>query len=81
MSGSVTTSNIRATSINAAASANVSPKTWVKNSGKAVDIIFQVMPPEAASPNAYPIFSFIVGIFLEGGLNEEYELLFSFSEK
>jgi hypothetical protein len=29
----------------------------VKNNGKAMDIIFQVMPPAAASPRAYAIFS------------------------
>ena len=49
ISGSVTTSNIRAMSISMAVSATVSPKTLVKNNG---DIIFQVMPPAAASPKA-----------------------------
>ena len=57
INGSVTTSNIRASSMSAAASAKERPNTLVKNSGKAMDIIFQVMPPEAASPRAYPIFS------------------------
>ena len=57
INGSVTTSNIRAISISAAASANVRPNTLVKKSGKAMDIIFQMIPPEAASPRAYPIFS------------------------
>ena len=57
ISGSVNTSKIRATNISAAASAKLSPNTWVKNSGNATDIIFQVMPPEAASPRAYAIFS------------------------
>ena len=45
-----------------AASAKDRPKTLVKNSGKAMDMIFQVMPPEAASPRAYPIFSFSAAI-------------------
>ena len=52
ISGSVTTSNIRAMSISAAVSASESPKTLVKKKGKAIDIIFHVMPPDAASPRA-----------------------------
>jgi hypothetical protein len=60
MRGSVTTSNRRAISISAAASAKVSPNTFVKNKGKAMDIIFHVMPPAAASPRAYAIFSLTV---------------------
>ena len=55
--GSVITSNRRATSIKAAVSATVKPKMLVKNSGKAMDITFQVIPPAAASPRAYPNFS------------------------
>ena len=64
MRGSVTTSNIRAISINAAVSATVSPNTLVKNNGKAMDMIFQVIPPAAASPSAYPIFSFKLAILV-----------------
>ena len=30
---------------------------FVKNRGNAMDITFQVIPPAAASPRAYPIFS------------------------
>ena len=52
MIGSVTTSNIRAISISAAVSASDRPNTFVKKNGKAIDIIFHVIPPEAASPSA-----------------------------
>ena len=52
ISGSVTTSKRRATSIRVAVSATVRPKMLVKNSGNAIDITFQVIPPAAASPRA-----------------------------
>ena len=38
------------------AECHVVPNTLVKNSGKAIDITFQVIPPAAASPSAVMTF-------------------------